>query len=299
MEYTELPHEDLPQPYVPAWDELQAATAEAPFMEASFYLLKEALHWMMVISALRPPTSLDRNRAIIRGMIVRTTKLLRLTMRELNSRETFQQLSVTRDAVETLATLVYLLGDDGTGERFDKYVLNGLVAEREFLRDVQGNISRRDGKVWPIEERMQRSIATMAKAAGIEDVSAIPGRRAIGFPNVEERVKLLGPNAYITYRMGSVETHGDWTDLLRNHLEYENGVFSPNLSSAEVRPQNPLMLTILTISVVVDNLNRIVEDVAIASSIKSQLEELVARASRADELHESFLQAAQAKRATA
>jgi hypothetical protein len=79
MEYTEISDDDWPEPYVPDWDKLSSASTESPFMEASFYLLREALHWMAIVAGLRPRSPLDRNRAIVRGLIVRLTKLLRLT----------------------------------------------------------------------------------------------------------------------------------------------------------------------------------------------------------------------------
>ncbi|KIF69441.1 hypothetical protein HY68_13970 [Streptomyces sp. AcH 505] len=214
---------------------------------------------------------------------------MRLTLRELNSKETFQQLSVYRDAIETLATFVYLVGDDGTGARFDQYVMNGLIAERELLQDVKKNIKARNGEVWPIEERMKRSIAATAMAAGIDNVSKLPGRAKIGYPSAEERIKLLGPNVYLGYRMGSVETHGDWHDLYRNHLTFEDGEFLPNLSSYEARPQVPLSLVRLTMRVTLENLDYLVLDRDVSSSFRPLLESLVRRACEVDDLHESFL----------
>ncbi|WP_141698387.1 DUF5677 domain-containing protein [Streptomyces lushanensis] len=160
----------------------------------------------------------------------------------------------TGAAIETLATPVCLIGDDGNGDRFDQYVMNSLVAERELLADVQKNVERRDGEVWPIEERMKRSIAKTAKAAGIEDVSKLPGRARIGYPSTEARIKLLGPNAYLAYRMGSVEVHGEWNGLYRNHSPLEGLQFSPNVNGLHVRPQIPLTLVMLSLTVILENI---------------------------------------------
>jgi hypothetical protein len=289
MQYAEIGDAQLPQVYSPDMEALKRPTTESPYMEAAFYLLREATHWFSIIGALKPTTPLGRNDAILRGLLVRTCKLLRLTLRELNERETFQQLSVSRDAIETLATLVYLIGDDGTGGRFDKYVMNSLVAERELLQDIQRNIKDRNGEPWPIEERMRRSIAATAKAAGIDDVSKLPGRARIGYPSAEERIKLLGPSVYIGYRMGSVETHGDWNDIYRNHLLFEDGEFSPNLSSYDVRPQVPLMLVKLSVSVLLNNIERLAPDEATAGFLEPLLGDLVRRAGEVDAHHERFL----------
>lgn len=290
MEYVEISDNDWPDCYGPEWEKLSSSNTESPFMEASFYLLREAMHWTAIISGLRPSSPFDRNRAIVRGLIVRLTKLMRLTVRELSSGEAFQQLSISRDIIETIATLLYLLGDEGAGERFDQYVMNSLVAERKLLQDIQRNIKRRDGEVLPIEERMKRSIAKTAKAADIDDVSKLPARSKIGFPTAEARVRLLGPNAYASYRMGSVETHGDWNDLFRNHLSYDGKEFSPNLDSLHIRPQVPLMLVILSMTVITEKIGDIINDEAGAKFILPQLKDLLHRAQRVNELHEHFLQ---------
>jgi hypothetical protein len=268
---------------------LRRATTESPYMEATFYLLREVTHWFSIVAALKPTAPLKRNDAILRGLLVRTCKLLRLTLRELNEREAFQQLSVSRDAIETLATLVYLIGDDGKGVRFDQYVMNSLVAEREFLQDIQRNIRDRRGETWPIEERMKRSIAATEKAAGIDDVSKLPGRARIGYPSAEERIKLLGPSVYIGYLMGSVETHGDWNDVYRNHLSFGDGEFAPNFDSYDVRPQVPLGLVKLSTTVLLNNIEHLVLDEAMVRFLEPLLKDLVRRTADADALQEKFL----------
>ncbi|MFC1440144.1 DUF5677 domain-containing protein [Streptacidiphilus sp. N1-10] len=290
MVYDELEDEHLPDPYGPNWDALGGAADESPFMEAAFYLLREGTQWFGILAGLViPEKPFARNDAILRGLLVRQCKLLRLTLRELHSQETFQQQSITRDSIETLATLLYLLSDDGTGIHFDRYIMNSLVAERELLRDIEENIKLRNGEVWPIEERMKRSAEKTAKAAGIDDVSKLPGRAKIRYPNAEERIKLLGRNAYIAYRMGSVETHGDWNDLYRNHLSVEGGEFLPNLKSFEVRPQVPLMLVILSFTVVLDNIERLTLGNEAADFLRPYLEDLLGRTRKPDELHEQFM----------
>jgi Family of unknown function (DUF5677) len=291
MAYVELPYDQLPEPYAPAWEDLKKSSSEAPFMEASFYLLREGTQWVGIIASLQPLAPLERNQAIVRGLLVRLTKLMRLTIRELVSKETFQQLSISRDAIETVATLLYLIGDDGTGARFDQYVMNSLIAERELLQDVEKNVKCHDGEVSPIEERIKRSIATTAKAAGIDDISKLPGRSKIGYPSAEQRIKLLGPDAYIGYRMGSVETHGDWNDLYRNHLTFEDGQFTPNLGGIDVRPQVPLMLIGLSFKVILENIGQVVPGEEVAQFLRPLFEDLLRRTRELDDLHEQFLQA--------
>lgn len=288
-DYIELPDEDLPTPYQPDWQKIEVATSENSYMEAAFYLLREMAHWTCIIASLRPERPLDRNRAVVRGLIVRLMKLMRLTLRELKDQESFQQLSISRDAIETMATLLYLLQDDGSGVRFDQYIQNSLIAERHLWDNIQKNIEQRGGEVRPIEERMMRSIKRAAEAGGVADVSQLPSRGAIGYPSAEARVRLLGPQAYDAYRGGSVETHGDWNDLFRNHLHYEDGTFAPNLKPLEVRPQIPLMLVILATNILIDHLPSIVDDPEITDFFRPALTDLNTRTARLDDHHERFL----------
>lgn len=292
MDAVELTDDELPRVYEPDWEMLKTTSSEGPFMEASFYLLREASHWMVIISGLQPATPLDRNRAIIRGLLVRTTKLMRLTLRELKDQESFQQLSISRGLIETFATLVYLLEDSGDGTRYDQYVWHSLVAEREVLKAIGANIARRDGEVWDIEKRMERSIKATAKAAGVEDISTLPARSRIGFPSIEERLRRLGPVAYTGYRTGSGETHGDWNDLYRNHLEYSSSdeTFSVNLEPLHVRPQPPLMATLLCTMIITEFIDQVVDTKEVAEFFTPKLTELLKRTQEVDALHEQLIQ---------
>nr|MDT0664142.1 hypothetical protein [Micromonospora sp. DSM 115978] len=101
--------------------------------------------------------------------------------------------------------------------------------------------------------------------------------------------KLLGSAAYVGYRMGSVETHGDWNDIFRNHLAFKDGEFTPKLSSYEIRPQPPLMLVILSLTVILENIGRIMPDHDAAELVEVLLRDLLRRARQVDDLHEAFL----------
>ncbi|WP_410671958.1 DUF5677 domain-containing protein [Amycolatopsis sp. cmx-4-68] len=287
----ELTDEMMPERYEPNWEALaEAGDSEAQFMEDAFYLLRETTHWFAILTGLPLANPTIRNEAINRGLLVRITKLLRLTVRELHSQETFLQLGIARDVIETVATLFYLLDDTGDGARYDQYVMNSLIAEREMVRDIKSNIQSRNNSVLDIEERMMRSIERTAAAAGIDDVTSIPSRAQVGFPNAEARVRLLGPSAYVAYRAGSSEVHGDWTDVYRNHLEYENGNFSPNFNSLHVRPQVPLMLARLSLEIVIRHLEKLTVSRDAVTVLLEPLKDLVERVKKVDLMHEELLE---------
>jgi hypothetical protein len=136
-------------------------------MEAAFYLARQCTHLAAIVSCLKPIRPLVRNPAILTGLAVRLSKLMKILIRDLSNREPYQQLGISRQVIETIATLEYLLADDGSGTRFDQYVQNSLIAEREVLDDIKRNIKKRGGNPAHIETRMTRSIEETARAAGV------------------------------------------------------------------------------------------------------------------------------------
>lgn len=234
---TGLLSDDLfPKIYNPNWTALENASNEEPFTEAAFYLLRECAQTCTILAMVQTSNPLTRNQAINMGLAVRLSKLAKAIVRDLSNQECFQQLSLSRQLLETSATLVYLMNDDGSGGRYDEYVMDSLVAERETLKVVQENIKDRGGEVWHIEKRMRTSIEKTAADAGIKSVEELPSRKNIGFPSIEDRIKLLGETTYVGYRTGSAEVHGTWTDLIKYHLIYADNKFAPNPENPSPRP---------------------------------------------------------------
>ena len=227
----------LPEPHIPDWDILESSNDDEDFTKSAFGLLKECGMVCTAIAGIQIKGELERNRAICTGLAIRLTKLGKTIVRDLSNRETFQQLSIARQVFETAGNLVYLLNDDGTGNRFNQYVYDSLVSEKIVLEDIARNIKRRGGEVLEIETRLKASIDKTAAAAGIDDLSTLPARKDIGFPSAEDRLKYLGDNVYVAYRAGSAEVHGSWTDLYKYHLiAIGNGNFVPNAENPQVQP---------------------------------------------------------------
>ena len=289
MSYTQLTEEYLPENYEPEWGKLASATTESPFMEASFNLAHQCGHLTIIITSLKPTKPLVRNEAILLGITVRLMKLMKILIRDLSNNECYQQLSISREMIESAGTLEYLLQDDGSGERFDKYVNNSLVAEREVLSDVKNNIARRGGDALHIEARMTSSINSTAKAAGVDDVAQLPARRAIGFPSAEERVRELGDNAYLAYRTGSSEVHGDWADLFKYHLEYDGSTFMPYYEEPRARPQIIGGVTMIMCNAFGGYLEKY-GDPEVEEAFKQILGEISDKVTRVSELHEQYLE---------
>lgn len=227
----------LPPSATVDWAQLGKSNDEEDFSRAAFELLRECGGVVAAIAGIQIKGELDRNHAVCSGLAVRLMKLAKVVVRDLSNRDTFQQLSISRQVFETAGILVYLLNDEGDGSRFDKYVQDSLVAERVMLEDIVKNIKKRGGEVLEIEVRLRESIEKTARAGGVDDIKSLPARKDIGFPNAEDLMKYLGDNVYAAYRAGSSEVHGSWTDLYRYHLiEIGTGKFVPNPQDTRVQP---------------------------------------------------------------
>jgi hypothetical protein len=237
-EKDELAIEELwPDAYEVKWQDLEKSTSENPFGEASFELLKEAGIIAHLATGLLPNSALPRDTAILYALLLKASKLGKDLIVMTANYGADRQLAVIRELLECLATLSYLLGDDGSGTRFQQYIEASLVAEREFLKTIHANVKKR-GEALEIEKSMERSIAKTAAAAGISDVSQLPGRSKIGWPKAEDLLKELGENIYPSYRSGSSVLHTHWSDIQRNQLTLnEDGTFDLRFEDTDPRPQ--------------------------------------------------------------
>lgn len=94
-----------------------------------------------------------------------------------------QQIAVSREFIDSVSTVMYLLGGPGDGSRYTSYVMDSLIAEREFLKEVREQVAQRSDVMLPIEERINRSIAETLKTAGMREED-IPSRRNKSFRRV-------------------------------------------------------------------------------------------------------------------
>ncbi len=284
----ELAIEELwPEAYEVNWATLEKPTSEDDFGEASFELLKEAGIIAHLAAGLLPNMSLSRDRAILYALILKASKLSCGMIAMTAKHGADRQLVVTRELLECLATLSYLIEDDGSGARFQQYVEASLVAEREFLKTIHTNVKKRGDK-WEIEASMERSINATAAAAGISDVSALPGRAKIGWPNAEELLKELGENVYPSYRTGSSVLHSAWADILRNQLIHkDDGTFDLRFEDTSPRPQPLYAAGLLVCDLTHGFLARVRPDAL--DHFKPRLDDLRERLLRVAQLHGEWL----------
>lgn len=270
---------------------LATSDEDSVHVHAGFELLKEVAVFAAVVASLRHGDEpLTRNRAIAMGNLIRIARLARSMVAQVaDGHGGDQQLALSRQLLDSAATLAYLIeNDEEHADRFDSYAFDGLIAEREFLKDVRAQIARRDGTRLPIEDRIENSIRDTLLAAGIDE-SDIPSRRSNGWPSAETRMKLLGPVAYSAYRTSSGAVHGSFTDLFLHYLEFDgSGGFEVREPAYPYVPQTLLTSGLLTLEAAALVLRTYINPVPL--ELQRAFFRLHSRLRQADEYHESAMQ---------
>lgn len=277
----------IPEPYQPEWALLEEPEDENPFMTAGVELLKEAMTLAAMAAELYRPEPMARDEAIRCGLLVRAVRLMRSSLRDVCDGDGEQQIAIFRQLLDTATTLLYL-HEDVDGSRHQAYVLDSLVAEREFLRTIETQQAQ-TGEALDIERRIQRSIDRTAASAGVNPAE-IPARGSIGWPSSQQRIAALGPTAYDAFRTGSAAIHGTWSDLERNYLQSVDGGFRSRLDPLTPRPQ-PLFAGALLICEMAGTYLESAGTDDERTLLDPALDGLLERLSRADRAHEAYLAA--------
>ena len=179
--------------------------------------------------ALLGPLERDRKHAVHAGLFLRLRSLMQsvLCLTEgIGHGEAM--LALTRLVMETTITIRYLVMH-GDQEMYDRFVSYGLRDEVAVLDDIQRRIDKRGTGEMPIERRMKIGIERQIVDSDATAAAARSCRGSWG-PNYSDRMKAIGegPDAYLYFqRIPSAAVHGDWSNLLRFHLEKRSGGYRP------------------------------------------------------------------------
>ena len=270
---------------------LANAQSEEVFLQCAFELTKETMAAVVFSFSVRTSASnrgLNRNQAILVGHLVRMMKLMRTLIRQISDGHGGdQQLAITRQFIDSAATVIYLLSDSGDESRFDSYVWDSLIAEREFLKDVKQQIALRDSPAWPIEDRIESSIQATYIAAGVSE-DDIPARKNNNWPSAKQRIDLLSPTAYSAYRTGSNAVHGAFADLIKHHLIEKPDGFVPDLDPMGFKPQPLLAMSLMGLDAAASYLVKYFPDAA--REAREKLTSIHDRLGEVDLHHEYYLE---------
>ena len=173
---------------------------------------------------------LDRNQAISAGLLVRISKYMLSVAKlcaDIEHGETVEALN--RCILESSVNLQYLLLKDDD-KLYDRFVKSSLVAERELHDMIQENIQARGGEELVIERSMLSSLKSTFETSGVTAKEVDPKTGSWG-GSFRDRLKALGFDwqAYTALeRIPSHAIHGDWVDLVLNHLLRKEDGFEPN-----------------------------------------------------------------------
>ena len=123
--------------------DLAAITTQDEYGEAAFELLKEASLLVVLLVHAIPVQPFQRNDAIRRGLLKRLGMLSKALLSDISFDSGYQQEVLTRQIVEVAANYFYLADDDGSGERYDAYVLHTLAEEKANLAIIAEQIKER------------------------------------------------------------------------------------------------------------------------------------------------------------
>ena len=172
----------------------------------------------------------DRNQAICAGLLVRISKLMVSVVKLSADTEHGETvMALNRCIIESTVNLRYLLLKD-EDEVYDRFVTSSLFAERELYDMIQGNIEAKDGEKLVVERGMLESIEDTCEQSGvvIEEINPRAGRWGGSF---RDKLTALGEDslAYtVLQQITSHAIHGDWVDLVKNHLMPKDSGFEPN-----------------------------------------------------------------------
>ncbi|WP_321808064.1 DUF5677 domain-containing protein [Burkholderia sp. BCC1993] len=125
---------------------------------------------------------------------------------------------VDRCIFESAIKVIWLCQDEGAGERFFRYLADGLQTEMELKSWIHEAIAKR-GATMAIEKRMLDSIARHTSRAGLSETDIARAKR---LPSLAAMLESIGEDRLlyvVGQRLGSHHIHGTWPSLLMHYLE--------------------------------------------------------------------------------
>jgi hypothetical protein len=233
---------------------LENFRSEEDFIGVSVDLLIEAGSYVCVVGNVIPfkTEAWDSDQAVLGGHLVRLYKLISAMLDQTCQRRRETSFIIARIAFECIVNLSFLL-KNYSPDLLLSYKSYSLKHEKKLMDKIKENISKRNDKTLPIEERMLKSINRAFAASGVnpEDIKT-KELRNWGNKNIYEKAKDVDlEEAYLACFGGASHgIHGNWQDLLDDHLERKSdNHFSPNFEWGNPRPQLLNVLALQTAEV--------------------------------------------------
>ncbi len=265
-------------------------------MVVSVELYKEVLQITAILSCIYnldddgSPRAWTRDEAVITGLMIRAYKLQESILSEICEKRMEIVDILTRCLGESLINLKYLLKHKDDPELFEDYIEYSLRSEKRLFIKIEDNV-KASGKELPIEKRMKASILrSFEKAEYDMDKVNEKSYETWGEKGHKKAIDLGMEDIYfVMCGLRSHAIHGNFQDLIRYHLEYKDGYFSPNTNWGHPRPQIVNAIALLSAQVNKDYLDKAIQRYNESEEIGKKLDDMIIRIKIVDELHEQFL----------
>lgn len=254
---------------------------------------------MVTRAAALPPGEGDESRAwsrddaILTGLAVRHSKLLRAFAQHFGQRQLEICNYLGRGVFETSIDLLYLLRH-GTPQLFQKYVAYSFVSDLRLKAQIESNITRQSGVVLPIEDRMLASIHRRLDHSGVTLDEIPQSPHATWGGSMREKLDALGMQEMYQGAFAGPSaafTHGSWHELVTYHLrDIEAGSgYRAKAAFADVRPQTANLVCVIGTEAVMDFLCQQFPESDSRDKLVDQLSAMHRAALELGQLHENYM----------
>lgn len=239
------------------------------------------------------PRPMTRDEAILGGLLARVIKLQTSFFDQICQRRQETAIILKRCLVETLVNLAFLIKNNSKNF-FDGFIKYSFVGSIPRLQQYIENEIQARGHTLPMEERMLESMRRSQRKAGFSDEDITLGYSP--WPKtIRERFQEVFDNssiAYLAFMSGpSNAIHGNWEDIVRYNMKFNDGHWCPKLDWANPRPQ-----LITSASLISAHVTALYADDLIANCHDKQMllnflnREYPQKVRSLDSLHEVFVQ---------
>ena len=214
---------------------LDACQRDYQYGHLIFELYKEATSLVCISAGVgfrdndgRPEFKLDQ--AICVGLLVRISKYMTSVVKLSSGIEHADVVqALNRCIIESSVNLQYLLIKRSDPRIFARFQTSSLKGERILFDIINENIERRSKRQLKIEYGMLQSILETCELSGVS-IEDIDLKSSSWGGNFRQKLKVLGlDDGYVFFQMmPSHAIHGDWVDLVKNHLVPSGDGFVPN-----------------------------------------------------------------------
>lgn len=202
--------------------EIEEFDNEDRFVEADVELFKQVISMLYSVIELKyfnedgKPNKIEINDAVVGGNLTRLFKLNKSFLQNICERRLEICYILSRCIAETFINTKFILVDSEESVKRN-YIKYSLITEKQLFETISSIIIERGGDVLPIEERMKYSINNSFDVSDFEIDNVF---RSSKWKSIKSRADIVAGNVFynVYYGISSHSVHGNWQDILFNHL---------------------------------------------------------------------------------